>query len=81
MPYWNFIDWAYMPRYEEIIDLGGNKELTVHSLFYSYTLKKAVELFEWSGKNYHEEHYGIGLVEDHFPEQFDDMIKYYDEGG
>jgi hypothetical protein len=57
LPYWNFIDWAYMPRYEEIISFGGNKELAVHSLFYSYTLKKAIELFEWTGKNYHAEHY------------------------
>lgn len=57
LPYWNFIDWAYMPRYEEIIELGGEKELAIHSLFYSYTLKKAVELFEWTGNSYHAEHY------------------------
>lgn len=57
LPYWNFIDWAYMPRYEEIISLGGEKELAVHSLFYSYTLKKAIELFEWTGKDYHAKHY------------------------
>ena len=57
LPYWNFIDWAYMPRYEEIIERGGRKELAVHSLFYSYALQQAVELFEWSGKSYHAEYY------------------------
>ena len=30
---------------------------------------------------YHEKHYGIGLIEDHFPERFDDMIKYFNNGG
>ena len=57
LPYWNFIDWAYMPRYNEIINLGDKREITIHSLFYSHTLKKAEELFEWAGKSYHAGYY------------------------
>lgn len=56
-PYWNFIDWAYMPRYNEIIRRGGKKEISIHSLTFSYALKNAEELFAWAGESYYAEHY------------------------
>jgi alpha-L-rhamnosidase len=45
------------PDTKKLLALAVKKELTIHSLFYSYTLKKAVELFEWTGNSYHAEHY------------------------
>ncbi len=53
LPYWNFIDWAYMPRYEEIMSQAGNPELSIHTMLYSYTLKQAEEIFHWAGEDYH----------------------------
>jgi hypothetical protein len=57
LPLFDFVDWAYAPRQEEIAQLSEKNESTVHSLFYAYALKNAVEIFKWAGQNYHANYF------------------------
>ncbi len=57
LPSLGFIDWAFIPRVEQIRELGENTESTVHSLFLAFTLKQASELFRAAGMQYQADRY------------------------
>jgi alpha-L-rhamnosidase len=46
----DFVDWSYQPRRAEILAAPGSRSMSVHTLFYAYTLDRAAELFEHFGR-------------------------------
>lgn len=52
LPHFDYIDWGYSGRRNEILEDADNKSMAVHSLFYAWALDQAADLFEQFGSEY-----------------------------